>query len=185
MRPWLALLALPAVALADPPASPLPDLEAGAVRGRCEVPPRTTAPAIGADQTFAGVFTVHEDGRVTGVERRLLFPNATWRATTAPDGTRGADCVIEWSVTGRRVPPARCTDCAFGIEFEASVDHARSTCPMRLRADSTHFRGAYDVKVGADGAIEVLFAASGNPLGTGVSAGGEHRWISPHRCVWL
>lgn len=175
-----ALVLLALSAFANPP-----DLSSDAVRGRCDVPRSGATPAVGADQTYAGSFTVAEDGSVRGTERRILFANSKWRTTTAPDGTTGHDCVVVWNIVGQRTGTTGCRDCTFGFTFQADIDYSASTCPMRIQADGNHFRGAYDVKENADGSIGVFFATSGNALGTGRKNEDGYGWISDHRCIWL
>jgi len=186
MTASLAFVALSA-AWAGPPTGNLPDIAAEAVRGRCERPPiETTAKTSpGADQTYVGQFTVAPDGTVTGYERRLLFANADWKASTSEDGHHGQDCINQWTVVGEVAEPSACSTCGLAIHFQADIDYEASTCPQRLVVDGNHFRSAYDIKKNSDGTIEVFFSNSGNKVGRGYWRGSSFNYITNHRCVWL
>ena len=56
--------------------SDLPDVESGLTKGKC-----TKFPTPGADQYYAGHWTIGEDGVVEGTEKRILFANPKWRST--------------------------------------------------------------------------------------------------------
>ncbi len=189
----MLMLLLSTLALAEEPAAQanaappaLRNVEAEAVRGKCESPQlekmRNKKPP-GADQHYAGVFTVNADGTVTGVEKRLLFANAIWKARPAEQ--KGTDCEVIWTIQGTKTQPSACTDCSFAIQFQADVDYDASSCPKRITIDGNHFRQSYDIKVAADGGIEVFFSNSGNPLGRGYSSGNQYNWLSPHQCAWF
>lgn len=165
----------------------LPDIESEAKRGFCAVPQlskkRVKGATPGADQYYGGSFEIADDKTVTGGEVRLLFANDSWKAAEQPH--KGYDCEVRWTVTGKKTPPSLCTDCDYGIHFEANVDHTGSTCPERISTDGGHFRGAYDIKLNDDGTLDIFFSNSGNKLGRGYHRGNKLNWLSEHKCAWF
>ena len=125
----VVLCAVSSVAMADEPVEALPNPATLIQTGRCESPVAGASPSvIGADQTYSGTLSATSSGRITGIEQRHLTPNTTWRTTTAPDGTRGQDCMVTWKVEGQIGRPQSCRDCDISITFEANIDPLRSTC---------------------------------------------------------
>ena len=176
----MILLALPLAA-----AQSLPDLATNTRRLSCIAPKTssTGAPHPGAESFFSGAFAIDAAGAVTGEERRYMYANATWEAQ--PGLRQGADCKDVWNLTGRKVRPEKCTDCAFGIQVDAVVDSQRSTCERRVSSDDNRFTANYDVAVKADGSFTVFFARSGKVLGVGKQDGEVFSWISEQTCMWF
>jgi len=168
-------------------ATPLPDIEAEAIKGKCERPQvskRVRRATPGADQHYAGGFTIAADGSVTGFEKRILFANGEWMDQKEA-WAQGDDCVVFWNVTGTKAPVTNCESCDFGLHFEANVDYDKSTCKKRITIDGNHFRGAYDIDTKDDGTIEVFFSNSGNRLARGYHRGDAFNWLTDHQCQWF
>lgn len=177
------------VAQATPPVTPaspdpLAELVASKRRMACERPAtsRVSKPHPGAEQFYAGAFTIDAQGRVFGEERRYLYANSGWKALEGL--RRGKDCMDAWTVVGKRIHPVECPTCTFAIEIEADIDQARTTCERRLTPDGNHFKVIYNVLEKGD-TIEVTFE-SGKRLATGVKAGeGRYAWTSDQTCTWF
>ena len=171
--------------LASATASPPDELVEATRRVRCERPQvagtKKTHP--GAEQFYAGAFRLSETGALTGEERRYLYANSGWKAL--PGLREGEDCVDIWSVVGRRVPKKDCSSCTFGLEIQADLDQARTTCVRRLTPNANHFRTLYNVREEGDGRFTLLFQ-SGKPFATGQrTEDGTWSWITEQTCTWF
>ena len=191
----------PATATTDAPAPPgaapaapapssgatgLPDVTQGLVKGQCDNGPGNE----GADSHFAGSLRFSGDA-VTGDERWILFTNPKWAARG------GKDCEIVWSIQGSKTPaPPTCGACSYGVQFKATPDLSRSTCPEEMMlgrkaptgetvgGEAVPFEQSYGVQVTGDKA-RVVFAKSGKHLGEGYASDSALVWVSDHQCKWF
>lgn len=174
----------PAPSAPPPPAAPapgaetaaLPDLTQDLAHGTCEDWRDNTIP--GADGYFAGEYTVHGQ-TVTGRERWILFANQSWKEKG------GADCVIEWNLTGQTGPVGACGDCDLGLKVSATLSVTTTTCLEGLWKKEQKFDVAYDVKRNADGSAVFYFNQSGKQLGQGYHQGDKLNYITEHKCNWF
>lgn len=162
-------------------ADPLPDLASTTRRMSCTAPPIATGPHPGAEQFYTGAFTIDESGAVSGVERKYLYGNAAWKSKTGL--SEGEDCKDVWTVTGKRVPAADCSECAFAIEIQAVIDPSRSSCRTRNASDASRYKGFYNVLVEGT-QIELRFK-SGKPIGKGRVEGETYSWLGDQTCRWF
>ena len=160
--------------------SDLPDVESGLTKGKC-----TKFPTPGADQYYAGHWTIGEDGVVEGTEKRILFANPKWRSTRGPDGRMGRDCVVTWDIIGHKSEPVTCTGCTMSVKFEARVNYEKSTCPKRIVNNGAYRAGQYDVSLKSDGTTGFYFSSSGKRFAVGHHKKGQVNYVSPHGCVWF
>ena len=170
---------------AAPAAGNLPDLKAGLAKGLCANGPGNE----GADSYFYGELSVDGD-KVTGMEQWILFANPKWQAKG------GADCVMEWALTGTTTGTGSCADCDSGVKLHATFRSGKG-CPEELiigreRPDGKRVGGegqdwdnAYALKKKGDGSLAVYFAKSGKLLGEGHSKGSRYNYLSAHACKWF
>lgn len=167
-------------------AEDLPDVTEGLVKGQCNNGPGNE----GADSHFAGTLRF-SGSTVTGDERWILFTNPKWAARG------GKDCEIVWSVQGSKTPaPPTCGACSYGVQFRATPDLSRSTCPEEMMlgrkaptgetvgGEAVPFEQSYGVQVTGDKA-KVVFAKSGKHLGEGYANDAALVWVSDHQCKWF
>ncbi|MEN9787870.1 MAG: hypothetical protein RLZZ299_3134 [Pseudomonadota bacterium] len=93
-----------------------------------------------------------------GTERWILYANDAWKATG------NDDCVITWALEGTEAARGACSTCAYGIDVVATLDSARSTCPLELVEGDERMTFTYAVDARADHSASVYFAGSGNAV---------------------
>lgn len=158
---------------------PLPDLSAGLDEDACttalyyEDVPMATAYWIGA-------FAIDDADQVTGTETWALFANERWAELG------GYDCEIVWTVSGTR--HAAFQNGTYGLTLTATVDESCTDCPedesgTPIYVGDTVMTLEYDVVDNSDGTSTVLFAGSGEVLGTGNIDAANVTYVTDHSCL--
>lgn len=168
----------------------LPDLSTNLAHGQCANGPGNE----GADSYFVGKFSI-SGNTVTGTERWYLFANPKLQASK--HWGVGADCVLEWNVSGSTSDSGVCSSCNAGIKFHATVN-MNSNCPTELvqghmdptgkklvGGEGTDFDQQYGIQKNADGSATFYFAKSGKRLAQGYANDTGMTYVTDHACKWF
>ena len=134
-------------------------------------------PVAGAWGWWVGDFRVDGDS-VEGYEVWALLTNDEWAS-----GGEGRDCQLTYNINGLIGPTQNCASCDFSVEIDATINHDASDChDAFVLAHDDPYSVTYNVRTTSSGVTEVLFAASGNPVGEGSSNNRGFNFTSNPRC---